>query len=314
MEKPLPDLKLIVIDIDGTLLTPDGQITPRTRAAIRAAQVVGIVVTLATARRYFSTKQVAEALEIDLPLIVYDGALIVNHPTQTILHSQTLSPQVARQVIEVFRRLGVQPVVQLCECVLEEVWTGPAEYDHPELATYLAIAEKRLRRVPFEQLCSEPTQPLRIVAFASQEAIQRLVPEISSLACSWLATSQGSYNSAELAIMSPGCSKASGMAALAAHYQIPLDQVMAIGDNINDLAMLQTAGWGVAMGQAPAAVKASACAVTATNEEEGVALAIERYALARHTHGVPLTFSEIAGSLPSFNLVRRGSDEALAGD
>ncbi len=80
MENPVKDVRLIAIDIDGTLLTPDGQITPRTRAAIGAAQRAGIIVTLATARRYFSARAIAAELGIELPLIVYDGALIVNHP------------------------------------------------------------------------------------------------------------------------------------------------------------------------------------------------------------------------------------------
>lgn len=313
METFVPDIKLIAIDIDGTLLNPDGQITPRTCGAIQAAQNAGMIVTLATARRYFSTKQIAEALEMDLPLIVYDGALIVNHPAGAILHSQTLSPQIAGQVVEIFQRQRVQPVVQPCECVLEEVLTGPAEYDHPELATYISFAENRLRRLPYAQLCAGQADPLRVVAFASLEAIERLIPEISPLTCSWHAISQGSYNCAELAIMHPGCSKASAVAALAAYYHIPLSQVMAIGDNINDLAMLKSAGWGVAMGQAPASVKAAARVVTTSNEEDGVALAIERYALARHTHYVPLTFAEMAAPLPSFSILPQ-PDEVLASD
>ncbi len=313
MEKFSPDIKLIAIDIDGILLNPDGQITRYTRHAIQAAQDAGMIVTLATARRYFSTLEIAEALGIDLPLIVYDGALIVNHPARAILRSQTLAPEVAAQVVEIFQRQGVQPVVQPCECVLEEVLTGPAEYDHPELATYIALAENRLRRLPYAQLCAWQADPLRVVAFASQEAIERLIPEIAPLACSWHAISQGSYNCAELAIMHPGCSKASGVAALAARYQIPLSQVMAIGDNINDLEMLQRAGLGVAMGQAPEEVKAAAKVVTASNEEDGVALAIERFALARHTRSLPLTFAEKTAPLPSFSIVQQ-QDEVLASD
>ena len=279
MERPLTEIKLIAIDIDGTLLNPVGEITTRVRGAIEEAQSAGIIVTLATARRYFSTTQIADMLGLELPLIVYDGALIVNHPAQTILHSQPLSAHIAGQVVELFQRYNVQPVIQPCDCLLEEVWTGPAERDHPELATYIAAAGRRLCRMSYEQLCAGRADPLRVVAFASQGAIQQLIPEVSALACSWNTLSLGSYNCAELAIMHPGCSKASGVSALAAFYGVPLAQVMAIGDNTNDVAMLQTVGWGVAMGQAPAIVKAAARATTASNREDGVALAIERYAL-----------------------------------
>ncbi len=295
MEKPLTEIKLIAIDIDGTLLNPEGQITPRVRAAIQEAQRAGLIVTLATARRYVGARQIADVLGLELPLIVYDGALVVNHPAQTMLCSQPLSAHIAGQVIEAFVRNGVQPVVQLCDRLLEEVWTGPPERDHPELATYLAEAAKeRLYRVSYEQLRAGRVDPLRVVAFASQEAVQRLIPEISALACSWNTLSLGSYNSAELAVMHPGCSKASGVAALAAFYGIPLAQVMAIGDNTNDLTMLQTVGWGVAMGHAPAIVKAAARAITTSNREDGVALAIEQYALMRQVpSALPLRIAKI---------------------
>src|SRR5579875_690082 len=126
MEKPLTEIKLIAIDIDGTLLNPDGEITARVRGAIEAAQRAGIIVTLATARRYFSTWQIADMLGLELPLIVYDGALIVNHPARTVLYSRALAAGVAQQVVDVFRQFAVQPVVQPCDCMQEEVWTGPA--------------------------------------------------------------------------------------------------------------------------------------------------------------------------------------------
>ena len=90
---------------------------------------------------------------------------------------------------------------------------------------------------------------------------------------------RGIYGSAELAIMDYGCSKASGVAALANTLHISLSEVMAIGDNNNDIAMLQSVGWGVAMGQAPEQVKSAAQVVTASNWEDGVAQAIARYAL-----------------------------------
>ena len=124
----------------------------------------------------------------------------------------------------------------------------------------------------------------------------------------------GSYNCAELAIMHPGCSKASGVAALAALYDIPLAQVMAIGDNTNDIAMLQTVGWGVAMGQASAVVKAAARAITASNQEDGVALAIEQYALAQRPHVVPLRAVEMTAPRRSFPMRPDQVDKALASD
>ena len=308
MEDVVTNIKLITIDIDGTLLTPEGQITARTRAAIRAAQHIGIIVTLATARRYIGAQAVAEALGLELPLIVYDGTLIVSHPSRAILASHTLDPDVARQAIEIFQRHAIQPVVHPCEselCLKEEVWTGPAEYDNPGLILYLTVAGERVRRIPYDVLSARATEALRVVAFAEKETIERMLPAITGLDCTWNFAPMGSYNSAELAILPAGCSKASGVADLAARYHISLEQVMALGDSYNDLEMLRMVGLGVAMGQAPEQVKATAKAITATNREDGVALAIERYILATHPQealSLAGDLLEEAALLQSFNV------------
>lgn len=277
MENPTAEIKMIAIDIDGTLLTPDDQITARTRTAIQAAQRAGIIVTLATARRYTTAGLIATELGIELPLIVYDGSLIASYPAATILHQQVMVARVVSQAVEIFRQHAIQPIIQPCDCVNEEVWLGPVEHDHLELAMYVSLAQDRLRRMPYTALCTRLCDPLRIVAFASEEALRRMVPQVAQLECAWHLLKLGSYGCAELSLMNPGCSKASAVATLAAHYGIPLAQVMAIGDNTNDIAMLQCVGWGVAMGQAPEVVKAAAKAVTASNAADGVALAIEKY-------------------------------------
>jgi Cof subfamily protein (haloacid dehalogenase superfamily) len=276
-----PDIKMVVIDIDGTLLTPQKQITNRTRAAIQAAQEEGIVVTLATGRRYTNTAPIANMLGLSIPLIVCDGALILQHPQAAVLHTQCLSATVAQAVVEVLVHHGIQPVVHHLKGTAEEVWTGPSSFDSIWLEQYFATFPDQLRRLPLEKLCQGKPDPLRVVAFASEEEISLLAPEISALECSWNAIKQGNYGSAEMAIMHPACSKASGVAFLAHSLNISLAQVMAIGDNNNDLEMLAAAGWSVAMGQAPEAVKAAAHTVTASNMEDGAALAIEHYALRR---------------------------------
>jgi len=274
-----PDIKLIVIDIDGTLLNTEGKITPYTWTVIQAAQQAGIVITLATARRYCNTVKIAQELELKHPLIVYDGALIVAHPHATILHTHPLKATVAQQAVELLVRHNIQPVVHPDLGLTEEIWTGSPELDNLWLTAYFTAYPEQMRRMPYHALCTGHADPLRVVAFEREEAIQELIPEVSALECSWTTIKRGSYGSAELAVMAPGCSKASGVLAMAEHLKIPLEQVMALGDNNNDIKMLQSVGWGVAMGQAPEAVKAVARAVTASNAEDGAAQAIERYAL-----------------------------------
>ncbi len=275
-----PSVKLIAIDIDGTLLNPQGGISTQTRLAIREAQQAGIVITLATARRYSNTFPFANELDISVPLIVYDGALIIQHPARRILATNPLSLAVARQAIAIMVANAIQPVVHHIIAGQEEVWTGPQQFDNPEILTYLSLAPA-IRRMDYTALTAGEADPLRVVAFTNNSAISMIEPHIAALASSWNHIEQGNYGCAELDVKNKTCSKASGVAALAHSLRIPLTQVMAIGDNVNDREMLQTVGWGVAMGQAPDAIKAIANAVTLSNSEDGVAHAIRRYALRR---------------------------------
>ena len=277
------NIKIIVIDIDGTLLTPEGSITDRSLEAVQAAQQARIVVTLATARRYSNTAIIANELGLNAPLILYDGAMIIQHPHKAILHKQLLQASVGQQAVDMLIRHKLQPVVHPFKGTEEEIWTGPTAFDNPWVETYFASTPKQVHRMPFETLCTGRTDPIRVVAFASEEIIYTLLPEVAALDCSWTITKRGNYGSAELAIMNPACSKASGVTELARFLSIPLRQIMAIGDNNNDIEMLRTVGWGVAMGQASEAVKSAARTVTASNREDGVAKAIQHYALCNAT-------------------------------
>ena len=273
-------IKLLVIDIDGTLLNPHRQITPQTRTAILAAQAAGIIVTLATGRAYRNSFQFADELGIDIPLITYDGALIQQHPDRTIIHIHPLAADIAQQAAEILIEHRIQPIIQHVNGTIEEVWTGHAEFDNPELAGYFAVFPNA-QRMDHATLCTNQPDPLRVVGFASEEALSRLAPCVDILDCAWYTIEQGNYACSEIAIMNKTCSKASSVITLARYLNIPLSEVMAIGDNINDLEMLQTVGWGVAMGQAPAIIKEAAHAITASNVEDGVAQAIESYIFCR---------------------------------
>ncbi|GAC1368680.1 MAG: sugar-phosphatase [Ktedonobacteraceae bacterium] len=274
----IPEIKLLAIDIDGTLLTPEKTITERTRAAIQQAQAEGIIVTLATARRYGNSKQFADELGISIPLITCDGALIISHPEAKVLHTNALPAALAQQAVEIMVSKHVQPIVQHINGSVEETWSGYAEFDNPELAVYIDLFP-HIKRMAYENLCMGRPDPLRVVAFASEHAIASIIANIPQLPCAWNSIKEGNYGCAEISIMNQTCSKSEGVTSLARYLGIALPNVMAIGDNNNDLEMLRDVGWGVAMGQATEQVKARARAVTTSNTEDGVAVAIERYAL-----------------------------------
>jgi Cof subfamily protein (haloacid dehalogenase superfamily) len=273
-------IKLLVIDIDGTLLDPHRQITPQTRAAIQAAQAANVIVTLATGRGYSNSFQIANELGIAIPVITYDGALILHHPDRTVIHTHTLAADIAQQATDILVEHHIQPIIHRMNGAGEEIWTGHADFDNPELAGYFAIFP-HAQRMDHATLCTNQPDPLRVVGFASQEALSRLASAMDVLDCAWHTIERGNYDCSEIAIMNKACSKASSVITLARHLNISLSEVMAIGDNVNDLEMLQAVGWGVAMGQASATIKAAAHAVTASNAEDGVALAIERYIFCR---------------------------------
>ncbi len=279
MQYPPRPIKLLAIDIDGTLLNPQKEITPRVVAAVKAARQAGVIVTLATARRYIGSMPFADQLGIEIPLITHDGALIIHHPHRKVIHTHLLANEIARQGVEIMVRHGVQPAIHYINGCDEEIWTGLAEFDNQEVSAYLKTAPDSVRRLAHGELCVADPEPLRVVAFGAEEVIYGMIAEISTLPCLWYAIKRGNYGCAEIVIMPTNCTKASGISALARHLEIPLEQVMAIGDNTNDIEILQAVGWGVAMGQAPDVVKAAADAVTASNTEDGVALAIERYIL-----------------------------------
>ena len=286
----VPHIRLLAIDIDGTLLNPSMEITHRTREAIHAAQRAGVVVTLATARRYVNTRQIADALGLEIPLVLCDGALIVQHPQAIILQTQSIESSIGQQTVDIMVAHDIQPVVQrevvdgTLHRAQEEIWTGPSQYDTAEVRPYLETFPDNIQRLPYELLCTGQPEPLRIVAFTTEELVHILIPEVSLLDCTWNMIPRGNYGCAELAVLRKGCSKASGVVALAHQLGIPMEQVMAIGDNMNDIEMLTNAGWGVAMGQAIPSVVAIADAVTTSNAEDGVAVAIERYIL-NERHG-----------------------------
>src|SRR5690242_13440673 len=95
-----PPYRLLMLDIDGTLLNEQGEITPRTRRAVQAAGAAGVLVTLATARRYLSAALFAAELALNAPLATYDGALIREYPSGEIWHADTLPASLGQAAVD----------------------------------------------------------------------------------------------------------------------------------------------------------------------------------------------------------------------
>jgi len=271
--------RLLMLDIDGTLLNEQSQITPRTRRAVVAAQAAGVVVALATARRHHSASLFAADLDLIGPVVIYDGALIRAYPSGEHWHSDPLPAVIGQAAVGAIARHGLQPLAQYNQGNGERVLTGPESNDTAWMGNYYDLYAAQFERHALAELCVGKGDPLRIVAFGPLEQLEPIAGELRHLPCQLYLNPRGSYDSAELSVMSLTASKGNALSILSSRLQLAPDQSMAMGDSFNDLSMLRLAGLGVAMGQAPPEVQAVAGAATLPNTEDGAALAIERYLL-----------------------------------
>jgi len=269
----------VVTDVDGTLLDPGGCLTPRTREAIQALAASGVTLALATGRRWTGASVAASSFDFRGPMIHMDGAMIRTYPDGEMLHSAPLDRVVAQQAAEAMARYGIQPIAQYSD-LTDDFLHVSQEAAHPEwTATYLPAFQQQTRYRPVAQLCDIAVDPIRLAAFAPLSILRRVAVDLASHDCGRQLLLLGNYGVAELTLFSSAVSKGNALKILAHHLAIPLDETMAIGDGANDISMLRAAGVGVAMGQAPRRVRAIADAVTTSNAEDGLARAIEQYAL-----------------------------------
>ncbi|MGZ3581806.1 MAG: HAD family hydrolase [Ktedonobacterales bacterium] len=272
--------RFVATDLDGTLLDPTGAITPRTRAAIHSLRDAGITLVLATSRRLTGVLPVAEAIALDGYLILYDGAQIRTYPGDAILAEEPLALPVARQAAETIAAFGLRPIVQYATTAGELLRIAPEHYGDGAEREYLERFFRQITVVPLADLCPDGRHGLlRIVVFGPLERLQQAASQLADLPCGLQLLSLGNYGTSELSIFSPSASKGHALTTLATRLSIPMEQVFAIGDGINDVSMLLTAGLGIAMANSEKATRAVAHAITASNVEDGAARAIERYVL-----------------------------------
>ena len=284
-------IRLVATDIDGTLLDPQGCLTPRTRAAIQATAASGVTVALATARRWTGASHAASQFDFRGHLIVFDGAMIRSYPDGEVLSAAPFDRANAQQAAQAMLSYGLQPIMQFCDQHTEALRVAD-EAPYPAwTAEYLDIFRGQIQYCPAADLCDVAADPMRLVAFAPISVLRRVAVDLRSPDCGRQLLLTGNFGMAELTLFSSAASKGNALASLARTLDIGLDETMAVGDGLNDVSMLRAAGLGVAMGHAPRRVRASADVVTGSNAEDGLAQALEAFVLGERTGA-----SSIAGA------------------
>jgi len=264
--------KLIVTDMDGTLLNSDKQVSPETLEALQALMRTGARFTLATGRIYRAAKRYADQIGITTPLICCNGAVIVDPVTDELLYGAPIPVTIGRQVLEIARRYDVYFHLYDKETIYSERMEKLIAYfqrismDHPpehRVQTELvpdALAlfdQKDIYKIGFHYDNSERSAEMR----REIEAIEGIT----------------GYKSLDTIydVLLTGVNKGTALARLCGILGVSREEVMAFGDNENDLEMLEYAGMGVAMANAEAFVHDVADHVTASNDDEGVLRALE---------------------------------------
>jgi Cof subfamily protein (haloacid dehalogenase superfamily) len=274
-------VRLIALDIDGTLLDSRWKVPGANREAIQEATRRGIEVALVTGRRYDFALPVAQVLGCPITMIVNNGGLIRSNDGQTQL-KRLLPANVARTVLEIARpwRDGAAVIFDRPrenQLILERL--------DPDDSIRYAYYSRNLDFIgvvsPIESCLTEaPLQVMFSGTVAEMDAIDQLLMN-STLApeLKLASTKYASKDFAMLDILPPGCTKGAALAEWAALQGLRREEILAVGDNHNDLEMLEFAGIPVVMQNSVPELKSYGWHETDSNDESGVAAAIERFAL-----------------------------------
>ncbi len=277
------DIQLIAMDLDGTALCPDhASFTPRLEAALLEAHRRGVSIVPATGRQYLLLPPPIQAMPDWADLVVLcNGAEVRRLRTGEIVSAhymaaEELAPLIrAAEQLDIPIELSVGGTLHLTQACLDRERTIEG------LRFHLSVLEQRGRLV--EDMESFAAGAGRVFEKANLLGVTPAVWKELSPVLETLPLSYAWATSASLEVTCRAATKAEGIRTVCRLLGVDMAHVMALGDSGNDISSLTAAGLGVAMGSAPAEVKAAADAVTASNAEDGAALAIERYVLDRET-------------------------------
>lgn len=260
--------RLVTLDIDGTLLDTDSRIHPDNQAVLAELMRRGVHVSLATGKAWPTALKLAGALGLQSPQIANDGASISDPRAGRVVWESPIAADVAAEAIRLAREMDVSLFVERGAETLAERLNEDTDY-------LIAHGNPLPRVVPDMTRELDPL-PIQFYAVAYRkddlyaQAVRRFRRQFAGRL--HVVTSSPYY----IDMTSEGVTKGSAVTQVAAMLDIPREQIVAIGDGQNDISMFEAAGMSVAMGHAADEVKSAASQVTATNNDGGVARALER--------------------------------------
>jgi hydroxymethylpyrimidine pyrophosphatase-like HAD family hydrolase len=281
MAAPPPRIRLLALDVDGTLTDSRHEVPVVARDAIRRVRAAGIRVMLATGRRYRDTLPVADILGIDAPIVTASGALVKQPPGHATLHRAAFAPGVLADVVARIVAAGHEPILYTdsfaagydfhCRSL---AGADPAAVgDRRGVSEYLG-RNRHLADVRPDLHVAPPAETFAGFAMGRHEEMLALEAALHAAHADDLSLHvirSPRYRDWMCEIAPAGVTKWSGILALAAGWRIDPAEICAVGDDVNDLPMIRGAGHGIAMGNARPEVQAAADTVVGSHDEDGLA-------------------------------------------
>jgi 5-amino-6-(5-phospho-D-ribitylamino)uracil phosphatase len=274
-------IRVIALDIDGTLLNSRKEVSSRNRRAIEAAGEAGVRVALITGRRYPAARKIADMLPGDPPLVLHNGGLVMMG--DEAVRVKPLDRETAMRVVAFAKDLGADPVVHFGHRGEGLLYVENGSPSNTLLAYYLTKSHPDVRVVSDLEtsLRDAVEDPLQVMFGGSMSEMESLARglESSGFDATALRTVYPDDDLSLIDVVAPQVDKSEALSFLCARWDVALEEVLAIGDNWNDRRMLLEAGRGCVMGNADLELRSLGLEVLPTNNEDGVAHAIERFVL-----------------------------------
>jgi Cof subfamily protein (haloacid dehalogenase superfamily) len=264
---------MIAIDLDGTLLSPNGEVSPKAKAAVHRALAAGLLVCFATGRNWTESRLVLDAVAHYPTAVFAGGAMIVDTHQKLVLHSMKMDSALAGEICSFIESRGFAALaLQDPESGVDYLVSATVEVDHVTELWMKTMGVKRTLRPDLASHAHDHTVRVGMVGRIAETA--RLHVELARhfggrVMCHMIDVPGSDF--AVLEVFDPSVNKWQGILKVAVRHGIDPEQIIAIGDDVNDLAMIRNAGLGVAMGNARAEVQQAARRVVGSNAEEGLA-------------------------------------------